>query len=314
MVFTVTLNPAIDRTLTLEEFKIDEVNRVITSRDDIGGKGINVSKVLQALGTPSAVMGFIGENHKEVFRSELDRHGIINNLIPIRGDTRTNIKIIDKVNATFTDLNEVGPVISNDELRRFLKLFEDMVKEEDIIVLSGRVPDGITQEIYGILTEKALGKGAYVIVDAEGESLKQVIKRKPHVIKPNEHEFYGLLGKVSLAEDEIIHEAVRLVESGIKKLLVSRGVQGSILVTEKHILVAESLKVEVKSTVGAGDAMVAALVHARVEGLDDLNTLALAQAAATAAVMTVGSKMPRLEEITLLLHETKRKIHEIHNL
>lgn len=311
MVFTVTLNPALDRTLMLEELKINEVNRVRKSRSDIGGKGINVSKVLKVLGTPSVAMGFIGDNHKEIFRAELDGYGIISQMIPVKGDTRTNVKIADEKNGSFTDLNEEGPEIRPEEMKAFLALFDRLVKEKDIVVLSGSIPKGVDEKIYGELIEKSVKKGAYVVVDTEGESLRHAAGKKPQIMKPNEQEFLRLTGKEEASEEEIIQEAMKLIEGGVERVLVSLGMKGSIFVTENQVLKGEPLEVKVKSTVGAGDAMVAALVHAKVEGLGDLEAFMLAQAAAAATVMREGTMMPRRENILRLLVEAEEKIHVI---
>lgn len=311
MVITVTLNPALDRTLTVEGIQLDAVNRVVSTRTDIGGKGINVSKVLSVMGTPSTVLGFIGINHKEMFEKELDKLGIGHHLILVEGESRTNVKIVDPKNRTFTDLNEAGPVITSGELDEFFRVFDEMVSKNDIIVLAGGLPKGVPDEIYGILTEKSKEKGARVVLDADGKSLVHGVKALPSILKPNEKEFLGLLKREHLFEEEIARKAAELASSGIEKILVSRGGKGSILVTAEHALRSETQAVEVKSTAGAGDAMVAALVKAEIDGLSDFETLALAQAASTAAVMTEGTEVPDHEEVFSRLDEARKNIREI---
>lgn len=311
MVITVTLNPALDRTLTVEGIQVDVVNRVVSTRTDIGGKGINVSKVLSVMGTPSTVLGFIGINHKEMFEKELDKLGIGHHLILVEGESRTNIKIVDPKNRTFTDLNEAGPVITPGELDEFFRVFDEMVSNNDIIVLAGGLPKGVPDEIYGILTEKSKEKGARVVLDADGKSLAHGVKAGPSILKPNEKEFLGLLKREHLFTEEIARKAADLASSGIEKILVSRGEKGSILVTAEHALLSESQAVEVKSTAGAGDAMVAALVKAEIDGLSDFETLALAQAASTAAVMTEGTEVPDHEEVFSRLDAARKNIREI---
>lgn len=310
MVITVTLNPALDRTIYLEGIHLDDVNRVISYRTDIGGKGINVSKVLSAMGTPSKALGFIGENHKERFEMDLDKKGIMYQFTAIKGDTRTNIKMVDTKNRTFTDLNEKGPVISPQELSDFMQLFSEQVGKDDIVVLSGGLSEGIPVEIYAMLTKTAKDKGAAVVSDAKGMSLIHAVNAKPCMLKPNEREFSDFLGRDKLSEEEIILEAAKLVHGGIEKVLISRGDKGSILVTKDHHLIAEAQEVIVKSTVGAGDAMVAALVKARMEGLSDMETLVLAQAASTASVMTEGTEVPGREEILGLRDAARGRIRE----
>ncbi|MGB4590522.1 MAG: PfkB family carbohydrate kinase, partial [Clostridiaceae bacterium] len=180
MVITVTLNPAMDKTLTLDEFSLGEVNRVTLIRQDIGGKGINVSKVLKEFAIESVAIGFLGKTNEEVFRNELKQKGITDKFISIEGSIRTNTKIIDKKSNKVTEINEPGPLVTPIDLTKFYLLFDDLVKPEDIVVLSGRVSPGIPDDIYGLLTEKAKKKGAKVIVDAEGRFLKHAIAYKPH--------------------------------------------------------------------------------------------------------------------------------------
>lgn len=310
MVITITLNPAMDKTLVLDGILVGEVNRAESARNDIGGKGINVSKVLKEMGTESMASGFLGGILEEVFRKELRKLGVSDSFVSVDGNTRTNIKIVDLKNATYTDINEPGPEISAGELSEFLSVYEGLMAQGDVVVLSGGIPQGVPVDIYGSLTRIARRKGAKVMVDAEGESLIHALKEIPDIIKPNEKELAGISGRDKLTQAEIIHEARKLIASGIGKVLVSRGDKGSILVTAEKVLVAEGLKVPVKSTVGAGDSMVAAMVHAMENHMNDLDMLALAQAAGAAAVMTEGTKACSLDEVNAHLDEAALNIRE----
>jgi 1-phosphofructokinase len=297
MIITVTLNPALDRTLVLGELKTGEVNRVTSSREDIGGKGINVSKVLSELGIPSKATGFLGNNLERFFIEELQSSGIENNFISISGNTRTNIKIVDEKKNENTDLNEAGPFISEKDLNSFYTRFETLVKENDLVVLSGGAAPGIPKDVYAVLTKKARDRGAKVIVDAEGDVLRYAIKEKPFMIKPNHQELADYCGKKTLSEEEILKEGSMLIESGIDMVLVSRGEEGSILFSKECIMIAEGRRVPVKSTVGGGDAMVAAMAYGIMSGYDLKEMFALAQASGTAAVMTEGTTAPTKSEI-----------------
>lgn len=308
MIITITLNPAMDKTLMLDGFQVGEVNRVKSLRHDLGGKGVNVSKVLKEMGTDSTASGFLGGPLEEVFRGELMKLNIRDGFISISGNTRTNTKIVDLRSYAITDINEPGPSISEKELEEFIAAYERLLGKEDVVVLSGGLPPGVPVDIYKRLTRLAGEKGARVVVDAEGEALSQALKETPFMVKPNEKELAGLSGRDRLSLEEIIFEAGKLISMGISKVLVSRGEKGSILVTRGLILLAEGLKVPVKSTVGAGDAMVAALVHALEKDLDDADLLALAQAAGAAAVMTEGTKACSLLEIQAHLDEAASKI------
>ena len=161
------------------------------------------------------------------------------------------------------------------------------------------------------MTRKAKEKGAKVVVDADGEALSHALKEIPYMIKPNEKELAAFLGKEALSEEEIIEEAKAFVKKGIHKVLVSRGEKGSIFVTENTVHIGRGIKVEVKSTVGAGDSMVAALVYAEERKLDDYETLVIAQATGAAAVTTEGTEACTREEMEKYLTIAREKIEEV---
>lgn len=311
MVITVTLNPALDKTLVVHGFAIGEVNRVQSQREDIGGKGINVSKVLKEFGIPSRAMGLMGDNLRSRFETVLDNLGIAHDFTPTLTDTRTNIKLVDETNNTFTDINESGGIVTDKEWNHFLRRFEETLEKGDVVILAGGVRPGVPNNAYGILTRKAKAADATVLVDAEGLLLKEAILAKPHVIKPNQMELSTLLDQTFNSEAELIDGAQQLKDQGVERILVSMGAQGSIYLGKNGIYRAEGLKVPVKSTVGAGDSMVAAMVYSLLEGFDDINTLALAQGAGAASVMLEGTKACNLEQAKGLMDQALLKIREV---
>ncbi len=310
MVITVTVNPAMDKTIILDTLQVGEVNRIQSTHSDMGGKGINVSKGLNEFKIPTIALGFLGGSLERVFREELRNLNIMDNFTSIQGETRTNLKIIDDKNKTYTDLNEKGPIISQDELQRFLKIYENIVSKGDVVVISGGLSLGIPDQFYGTLTAMAKDRGAYVMVDAEGEALKHAIIQIPDVIKPNEKEFSRLYDREELSESEMIIKAKDLIEKGLEKVLISRGSHGSILVTNDQVLIASNLDVEVKSTVGAGDSMVSALVYSYLNKFSDEDTLAMAQAAGASAVMTEGTRPCTLKEVEEKIAWAKNNIRK----
>lgn len=311
MVITVTLNPALDKTLVVENFAIGEVNRVRSVRSDLGGKGINVSKVLKEFGVDSLALGFLGDNLRHRFEQGLDERHINNQFIHIATDTRTNIKLVDDANHTFTDINEPGGDVTTEELERFLVLFKQKVQSGDLVILAGRVGDTIPSTIYSTLTRIAQKKGATVVVDAEGILMKEALKEKPTFIKPNEVELATLVGRDLNNEEEIIAAAQEVRALGVEKILVSMGAEGSIYLTNQGTYRAEGLKVPVKSTVGAGDSMVAAVVYSILQGSDDIETLALAQSAGAASVMLEGTKACNLSQAQRLMDQALEKIRRV---
>lgn len=311
MVITVTLNPALDKTLVVQGFTIGAVNRVQSHREDIGGKGINVSKVLREFGVATRATGFLGQNLRAHFEKALNLRNIEHSFIPIASSTRTNIKLVDEKNHTFTDINEPGGIVTQQELDQFLKQFEGMIQQGDVIILAGGVSPGIPENIYGILTRIARDRGATVLVDAEGPLLKAAILEKPHVIKPNQMELSTLAGKPLTTDEEILQAAKELQDAGVERVLVSMGADGSIYLGRDGMYRADGLKVPVKSTVGAGDSMVAAMVYSLLKGYDDQKTLALAQGAGAASVMLEGTKACNLEQAMGLMDQAAQKIREV---
>lgn len=290
MVITVTLNPAMDKTLAIVDFTLGDVNRVSKLRYDIGGKGINVSKVLKNFGVESNCTGFLGGIWSDTFKLELMKRKINNSFINISHDTRTNTKIVDSINETYTDINEPGPNISKGEMDEFLIKFKSLCNPNDIVVISGGVGPSVSKDIYRKLIKTAKENGSFVILDADGELLREGIKEKPDIIKPNDHELEILLNKTLGTEEEIIREAKKLIESGVGSILISRGHKGAIYVTGNDALYCNGLKVPVKSTVGAGDSMVAALVYSKINNFSNENTLKYAVASGTAAVCLEGTE------------------------
>ncbi|QSX09345.1 1-phosphofructokinase [Alkalibacter rhizosphaerae] len=311
MVITVTLNPALDKTLVVNNFAVGEVNRVQAARDDIGGKGLNVSKVLKEFGIQSLALGFLGNNLRDRFEKDLDTKGIDHRFISISSGTRTNIKLVDEKKRTFTDINEPGGAITPEELEEFLTLFQQTIKKGDLVVLAGGVGEGVPITIYKTLTGLAKRKGATVVVDAEGKLLGEALTEHPDVIKPNEKELSTLVGRTLQTEEQIVQAIKEIQEMGIDNILVSMGSEGSIYLTPNGAYRAEGLQVPVKSTVGAGDSMVAALVYSILNERDDINTLALAQSAGAASVMLEGTKACNLSQAESLMERALMKIRRI---
>lgn len=299
-----------DKTVSLNGLKVGEVNRLLSARNDIGGKGINVSKVLNEFQITSTAMGFLGGALEDVFRKELKKRNITDRFISVFGETRTNIKIVDEENKTNTDLNERGPLITKEEIHIFLEVYKELLKDNDVVVLSGGLCPGTPMDFYGTLTRIAKEKGAYVIVDAEGEALKYALKEKPHFIKPNEKEFAGLYDEDEFSEEQMVLRAQQLIKEGLDKIVISRGEEGSLLITKDQVLLAKVLKVPVKSTVGAGDAMVSALVYSHIHKLSDVDTLAMAQAAGASAVMMEGTQACTMKDVKEKLAWARENIKE----
>lgn len=302
MIYTVTLNPALDKTVEIPNLRVDAVNRITSMRTDPGGKGINVSKVIRELGGESLATGILGGNTGRAISAALDEMEIRNSFRFVEGETRTNLKVIDPVNHTNTDLNEPGITVSEEMLDGLLGELVSQVKRGDIVVLSGSLPKGAPQETYGAWVRGCRQAGAKVILDVDGALLEAGIKESPYLIKPNNHELSALLGEDLQTPGELAGAARNLMEKyGIAKVVVSMGGDGALYITEKETVYAEGLKVPVKSTVGAGDSVVAALAVSEEVGSTLEETIRLSIACGAANVMCNGTQAAKYSVVRELM-------------
>ena len=300
MIKTITLNPAVDKTIEINNFSVGNVNRVTSIRIDAGGKGINVSKVIKNLGGESKAMGIVSGKPGQFIKEYLDDIKILNDFVFTKGETRTNIKVVDMINHTNTDINEAGPQASLKDLNELNDKIFDNINSEDILIMSGSVPSNVDKKIYGNWIAKAKEKGAKTILDADGELLKYGILAGPYLVKPNIDELEGMFNKKINGVHEIVEIAKGLLEYGIIIVAVSLGGEGAIFITKENTIYAHGLKVDVKSTVGAGDSMVAALAYSIEKGLSFEETVKLSVATGAANVMTEGTKASDIKTIVEL--------------
>lgn len=302
MIYTVTLNPAQDKTVEIPSLTVDAVNRITSMRTDPGGKGINVSKVIQKLGGASVAAGILGGDTGRAILSALTEMGLTTLFHFVEGETRTNMKIIDPDNHTNTDINEPGVTVSEEILEKLLEELLAKVTKEDIVVISGSMPKGSPKDTYYTWTKAFREKGAKVILDADGDLLKAGLKASPYLIKPNNHELGALTGRALETPEEIAETAAELMkEYGIGKVVVSMGGDGAVYVTKDKTIYAEGLKVPVGSTVGAGDSVVAALAVSEEEGKTLEETVRLSTAVGAANVMCSGTQAAEYEVVETLL-------------
>ncbi len=305
MIVTVTLNPALDKTVTIPAFSVGGVNRIERIRLDPGGKGINVSKVIAALGGRSIATGILGGAAGRYIKACLDQTGIENDFVFVKEETRTNLKIIDPERMTNTDINEGGMMAKGRTMRRMLDRLKARVSPGDTVVLAGKAPPGVSDEVYLDWGVQLKSLGAKVCMDADGPLLFHGIKAGPEIIKPNEEEFSRLVGKPLTALEEIARAAVELNRRGIGQIAVSMGAEGALFVKSGRVLHAQGLKVPVKSTVGAGDATMAALVLGNERGEPWEDTVRLAIAAGAASVMCEGTEAASAGVVQKLMQQVK---------
>lgn len=300
MIVTVTMNPAIDKTVEINCLQQGGLNRISKVEYDAGGKGINVSKTIYELGGKSIATGFLAGNAGRTIKNVLDEKGIQNDFVWINGETRTNTKVFEE-NGMVTELNEPGAVPSAQELKELMDKLGRYAESGTLFVLAGSIPNGMDKNIYADITDLVHKKGAKVLLDADGELFRSGLKAVPDIIKPNrlELEEYARFD-YKASEQEIAGIARRLIKEGIGTVAVSMGKCGAMLLKEDYEAKAQALSVKAHSTVGAGDAMVAALSFAYENGMDNDETLKLGIATSAGAVTTIGTKPPEKDLVMKL--------------
>lgn len=301
MIITVTMNPAIDKTVDIEHLEHGGLNRLKNVIVDAGGKGINVSKTILELGGETIATGFIGGSGGILIKKVLKEQGIQTDFIEINNEIRTNVKVVE-ADGYVTELNEPGPNVTEKEFELLTDKLLSYANKEALFVLAGSIPNGIGKNVYNILIHKLKEKGAKVFVDADGELFINSLEACPDIIKPNRHELEEYFHKdYRVDEAELITMGQLLIDKGIGMVAISLGQMGALFITKEKVLRCPGVKVEAHSTVGAGDAMVAALSYGINQGLTLEECAKLGIATSAGAVTTKGTKPPKRELVDELL-------------
>ena len=309
MIYTITLNPALDRTLWIKKTQSDDSNRIEREQRYAGGKGIDVSKVLTSLGISNKALAFVGGFAGEELEGRLLNTGVACDFIRISGETRTNIIVNDMSTGRQIVCSARGPEIKPYELMQMIHKLEKLEKPE-IVIISGSLPPGVHPVIYQKIIEIAKKSGAMVILDADGDALSVGIQGSPDVIKPNVHELSRLVDKELKGIDEIISMARSVREEGPVIVLVSMGARGIILIGEKEQYRAYPPEVKVKNTIGAGDSAVAGFVYGLASGKSLKEALIYAVAAGTATTLMPGTALCKRDDFLKLVPEIKLQVME----
>lgn len=308
MIITVTMNPAIDKTVEIEQLVPNGLNRIQKVEYDAGGKGINVSKTIHELGGESLAMGFLGGNAGKTIENVLTSWNIQHDFIWVEGETRTNTKVFEKSGGV-TELNEPGPVINEAQVEELIQKIWEHTDKETLVVLAGSIPAGVDKNIYAAITESVHEKGGSVLMDADGELFRNALKASPDIIKPNQVELEEYIGadyRLSMGELKALAE--KFQNNGIKTVAISMGKGGAMIVRDKFVARCPALSVKAHSTVGAGDAMVAALAYSWDKKLGDEETVRLCMATSAGAVTTVGTKPPARAVVDELIPQVEMEI------
>jgi 1-phosphofructokinase len=292
MIVTVTLNPALDKTGRLDHLSPGGLNRLTDITWDAGGKGINVSATIAALGGTSVATGFVGGWTGDELVRRVDALGLTSDFVEVEEDTRVNVKVIDG-DSRLTELNEPGPDISAHEFSRLTGKLTNYADQGALIVFAGSLARGLADNLYAVWVQMYKARGARVFLDADRQPLRLALEHKPDLIKPNAHELAELFGRDELTDlADIAELARRLVDDGIGQVIVSLGKDGALFCDRDHTLKADALDVEVRSTVGAGDSMVAAMAYAAEQQMSFTEAATLAMATSNATVTTAGTRPP----------------------
>lgn len=304
LVLTVTLNPALDKTVTVDGFAEGRVNRVKETRLDAGGKGINVAKVLQQFGVEVTAFGLLPAGEAFKLTDKLAELGLTSHFMQQPGGIlRTNLKVVDNISGRTTEINEPGFQLEPDRLAPMLAAYAEQVARAKLVVLGGSLPQGAPPDCYKQMVEIARKKQVPVILDADGEALRHGLTALPFAIKPNVHELSALCGHNLTSEEAILAEARRLTAQGITWVLVSMGGDGSLLVGRDVAYRARPFPIVVESAVGAGDAMVAALSYGFLNGMAGEELARLTSAAGTLTAARPGTSMCSPDEVFARLSE-----------
>ena len=289
MIVTVTLNPSLDRTLSVAHLRPGELHRAQLIREDLGGKGINVSRTLQRLDIPSRIVGYVGGRTGNALRQGLLTEGFAVSFIDVGSEIRQNITLLDESSGQYTKINELGPAIGLQHAAELEKQIEQSVQPGDLWAMCGSPPPGADLDLYARLIARVQERDGLAFLDTSGAPLKNGIGANPFALKINIEEAAELLGYDLQGDGEVCQAARELQAKGVRIVLLTRGAQGLVLAMERETVLAVPPPVSARSSVGAGDATLAGLLWAVSDRCDPVTTARRAVACGTAAAMQEGT-------------------------
>ncbi|BAL50907.1 MULTISPECIES: 1-phosphofructokinase [Lactococcus] len=295
MIYTVTLNPALDYFMNYEELALGEVNRTGKTQISAGGKGIMESRMLSLVGAKSKALGFLGGFSGQYIKDFLNENQIDSDFTEIEDLTRINVKL--KSQESETSLDAAGPKLQESEINHFLEKF-DHLKKDDIVVFAGTIPKSLGEDFYERLIAKVQKQKATFVMDVDGQKLLDSLPAHPLLIKPNREELEAICETSFKNNEQIIPYGQKLLEMGAQNVIVSMAGDGALLFTNEKVYFAQGIKGELKNSIGAGDSTVAGFLAEYSQSKDPL--LAFRQAIACGTSKAFSDDMPSrafLEEI-----------------
>jgi 1-phosphofructokinase family hexose kinase len=292
VIVTVTMNAAIDRTLTVPNFQRGQRHRASAGLTLAGGKGINIARALKRLGVPVVATGLAGGRTGTRIVEELTAEAILNDFVRIDDDSRTSTAIVDPTGPSYTEVNEWGPQVRPDELEMLLEKLAYLSQGADYVVFSGSLPRAIDEGFYAEAVRELNRRGAQTVLDSEGEPLRLGVQAEPLLVSPNEREAEALVGYEFHDDDDFLAGLDRITELGARNVLITRESGCWALLRSKRRTSryrALAPRVEPVSAVGSGDVLLAGYIAARLDGRSDEEALRSAVAAGAASTLEIGA-------------------------
>jgi len=297
MIYTVTLNPTIDRTMHLDALRVGELNRAIHTRIDLSGKGVNVSVALRRFGVESVMLGFSGGIAGCLLVDGLREQGYRCEFRTVSGETRSNLTVIDASTGVTTKLNEPGPTVGTDDIADLEADLVRLMTPDDRVVFSGSLPPGAPPDTYARLMRACCSQGATTVLDTSGPAMGPGCRAAPDLVKPNDVEAAELVG-LSLDTLPRLVEGLDAIRAlGPKRILLSLGSRGAALAVNEAVWLAEPPSITEVSAIGAGDASLAGALYAWTHALSPAEMVRWAVATGTATAMEDGTMIPTMESI-----------------
>lgn len=309
MIITVTPNPVLDHTLTVPAIAFDTVTRATAVRDDWGGKGFNVARVLLTLGMESTALGFIGGATGQRLAAGLASLGLSTDFVTIAGETRTNVIITEAQSGRYIKVNAAGPTVRPDEIASCLDKVRQRATPGDIWALCGSLPPGVPDDFYAQVIRLLHPHGIRVLLDTSGAALHLGVNARPFLVKPNADEATAFVGQPVETRDDALHAAQVFLKRGVTEVALSLGVQGLLLATCDTAVFAVPPDVPVKNVTGAGDALLAGLAYALERDLPLVEQARWGVAAGTAAAMHEGVGIVTRESVEQVYAQVKTAEH-----
>ena len=307
MIITLTLNPAVDQTMVVSEVTLGEVNRVREVYLDPAGKGINVSRMVHRLGWPTIAFGFLAGEIGLLAEKALDNEGVQYHFVHVPGQTRLNVALIDESTGVLTNYNGRGLRVDEESVARLDEVLTFWLQAGSVLVLAGSLPRGMPEDTYARYIELAKAAGSKTILDADGDPLRLGLEAEPTLIKPNRPEAQRLLGR-QLPDLEAVTAAAReLAATRSTIVIISMGGNGAVYATKDGAWLAVPPEIELNSSVGSGDALVAGLAVALAGDRPLVEGLREGTAAGAATAQTAGTTPGSKEEVARLLPQVQIK-------